>query len=164
MQVVYRKIGTTGEHHLKRNKPDSTKTSIACFCIMRQIWGKRDPKVKGTIMDVKGDGGAGIGDTRTLSQLRLCCYDETSWPKANWGGRSLLAYTSTSPLIVGENQDRNSSRAQTWRQELMQRPWRGATYLLALHGLLSLLSYRTQDHCYPGWHHPQWTGPSFINH
>ena len=28
----------------------------------------------------------------------------------------------------------------------MQRPWKGAAYWLALHGLLSLLSYRTQDH------------------
>jgi hypothetical protein len=31
-------------------------------------------------------------------------------------------------------------------QELMQRPWRDAAYWLAPHGLLSLLSYRTQDH------------------
>jgi hypothetical protein len=28
----------------------------------------------------------------------------------------------------------------------MQRPWRDAAYWLAPHGLLSLLSYRTQDH------------------
>jgi hypothetical protein len=28
----------------------------------------------------------------------------------------------------------------------MQRPWRGATYWFAPHGLFSLLSYRTQDH------------------
>ena len=28
----------------------------------------------------------------------------------------------------------------------MQRPWRGAAYWLAFHGLLSLLSYRAQDH------------------
>ena len=28
----------------------------------------------------------------------------------------------------------------------MQRPWRSAAYCLAPHGLLSLLSYRTQDH------------------
>jgi len=31
-------------------------------------------------------------------------------------------------------------------QELMQRPWRDVTYWLASPGLLSLLSYRTQDH------------------
>jgi hypothetical protein len=28
----------------------------------------------------------------------------------------------------------------------MQRPWSDAAYRLALHGLLSLLSYSTQDH------------------
>jgi hypothetical protein len=28
----------------------------------------------------------------------------------------------------------------------MQRPWRGAAYWLAPHGLPSLLSYRTQSH------------------
>ena len=38
------------------------------------------------------------------------------------------------------------NRAGAWRQELMQRPWRGAAYWLALYDLLSLLSYRTQNH------------------
>jgi hypothetical protein len=32
------------------------------------------------------------------------------------------------------------------KQELMQRPWRDVTYWLASPGLLSLLSYRTQDY------------------
>ena len=36
--------------------------------------------------------------------------------------------------------------AGTWRQALMQRPWRDAAYWLVLHGLLSLLSYRIQDY------------------
>jgi hypothetical protein len=49
-------------------------------------------------------------------------------------------------FITKESQDRNSPRAGTWRQELMQRPWRGAVYWLASPGLLSLLSYRTQDY------------------
>ena len=40
----------------------------------------------------------------------------------------------------------NSSKAGTWRQELMQRPWRGAAYWLAPHSLLSPLSYRTPNH------------------
>jgi hypothetical protein len=37
-------------------------------------------------------------------------------------------------------------RARIWRQELMQKPPRAAAYWFALHGLLSLLPYRTQDH------------------
>jgi hypothetical protein len=59
--------------------------------------------------------------------------------------RVYLSYASISLLITEGNQDRNSSRAETWRQEPMQRPWRGAAYWLASPGLLSLLSYRTQD-------------------
>jgi hypothetical protein len=35
---------------------------------------------------------------------------------------------------------------QVRKQELMQRPWRDVHYWLASPGLLSLLSYRTQDH------------------
>ena len=39
-----------------------------------------------------------------------------------------------------------SGQAETWRQGLMQRPWKGATGWLVLHGLLSLLSYAQQGH------------------
>jgi hypothetical protein len=35
---------------------------------------------------------------------------------------------------------------QVRKQELMQRPWRNVSYWLAFPGLLSLLSYRTQDY------------------
>jgi hypothetical protein len=35
---------------------------------------------------------------------------------------------------------------QVRKQELMQRPWREVLYWLASPGLLSLLSYRTQDY------------------
>jgi hypothetical protein len=35
---------------------------------------------------------------------------------------------------------------QIRKQELMQRPWRDVPYWLASPGLLSLLSYRTQDY------------------
>jgi hypothetical protein len=44
--------------------------------------------------------------------------------------RVSLASTSTSVFLKG-SQDRNSSRAGTWRQVLMQRPQRGAAYWLA---------------------------------
>jgi hypothetical protein len=42
--------------------------------------------------------------------------------------RVCLAYTSTSQSITERSQDRNSSRTETWRQELIQRPWMGAVY------------------------------------
>jgi hypothetical protein len=35
---------------------------------------------------------------------------------------------------------------QVSKQELMQRPWRDVSYWLTFPGLLSLLSYRTQDY------------------
>jgi hypothetical protein len=38
------------------------------------------------------------------------------------------AYTFISLVIIKGYQDRNSNRAGTWRQELIQRPWRGAAY------------------------------------
>jgi len=75
----------------------------------------------------------------------------------------LLACKSTSLFTNGGSQDRNSHRAGTWRQELMQRPWRGAAYWLALHGLLSLLSYRTRTTS-PGMASPAMGWPSYINH
>jgi hypothetical protein len=37
-------------------------------------------------------------------------------------------------------------KAGTWRQELVQRPWRNVAYWLTPHALLNLLSDSTQDH------------------
>ena len=56
------------------------------------------------------------------------------------------------------SEGRNSNRAGTWRQELMQRPWMSAAYWFDFHGLLSLFCYRTQDH------QPRVAGPSNVNH
>jgi hypothetical protein len=52
-------------------------------------------------------------------------------------------------FITNRSQDRNSHREGILRQELMQRPWKGAAYWIASPSLLSLLSYRTQDY-HPG--------------
>ena len=41
--------------------------------------------------------------------------------------RVYLVYT----FIIEASQDRYSNRTGAWRQELMQRPWRGAAYWLA---------------------------------
>jgi hypothetical protein len=42
---------------------------------------------------------------------------------------------------------------------------RDAAYWLATHGLLSFLSYRTQDHQpTQRWHHPQLAGPFLIGY
>jgi hypothetical protein len=47
---------------------------------------------------------------------------------------------------------------QVRKQELMQRPWRDVSFWLASPGLLSLLSYRTQD--YHPRNGPTYKGPS----
>ena len=60
--------------------------------------------------------------------------------------RVYLAYASLSLFIKKGSQDRNTNRAGTWREKMMQRLWRGATYWLAHHSLLSLFSYRTPGH------------------
>jgi hypothetical protein len=56
-----------------------------------------------------------------------------------------LAYTSILLLIIKGSQD-GTQTAGVWRQELAQRLSKGTAYWLVPHGLLSLLSYRTQDH------------------
>jgi hypothetical protein len=42
--------------------------------------------------------------------------------------RVYSAYIFTLLFITKGSQDRNSHRAGTWRQELRQRPWKGAVY------------------------------------
>jgi hypothetical protein len=77
--------------------------------------------------------------------------------------RIYSAYTSTLLFITKGSQDRITHRAGTWRQELMQRPWRDVPYWLASPGLLSLLSYRTQG-CQPrdGTTHNELGSPPLI--
>jgi hypothetical protein len=65
--------------------------------------------------------------------------------KASWGGKSLFGLHFHTLLFVTEgNQDKNSHRAGFWEQKMMQRPWKVVALWFASHGLLSLLSYRTQ--------------------
>jgi hypothetical protein len=45
--------------------------------------------------------------------------------------RVYSAYISTLLFINKGSQDRNSQRAGTWRQELMQRPWRDVLFWFA---------------------------------
>jgi hypothetical protein len=53
---------------------------------------------------------------------------------------------------------------QVRKQELIQKPWRDVTYWLASPGLLSLLSYRTQDyHPRDGTTH-NGLGPPTLDH
>jgi hypothetical protein len=51
---------------------------------------------------------------------------------------------------------------QVRKQEMMQRPWRDVPYWLASPGLLSLLSYRTQD--YQPRDGPTHKGPFPLDH
>jgi hypothetical protein len=53
-------------------------------------------------------------------------------------GFILLTVSYEKQFIIKSSECKNSIRAGTWRQELMQRPWRGAASWLAPHGLLSL--------------------------
>lgn len=60
----------------------------------------------------------------------------TAWLKATWERKGLFHLTVVVPS-GGEG------RAETWRQEQKQRPWRNAAYWLVLHGSLSFLSWTT---------------------
>jgi len=50
---------------------------------------------------------------------------KTPGPKAIWGGKGLFC----SQFIIKSSEGRNSFRAGSWRQELMQRSWRGSGLL-----------------------------------
>jgi hypothetical protein len=113
-----------------------------------------------------GDGS--MGKIRSLCKydvlVRILLLQQNTMIKTQVGEeRVYLAYTSRSQSIIGRSQDRNSSRAGTWRQKLIQRPWRMLLTGLLPHGLLSLLFYRTQDHQPKGWHHLPWAGLSLTN-
>jgi hypothetical protein len=82
--------------------------------------------------------------------------------KATWEGKGSFGLYF---LITAHHQrksGRNLNRAGSWRQELMQRPYKMLlTYCLVPPGLLILLSYSTQSHSpgddttHNGLSHPQ---------
>jgi hypothetical protein len=53
---------------------------------------------------------------------------------------------------------------QVRKQELMQRPWRDAANWLACLGLLTFLSYRTQEYQPRDGTTNHWAGPSHFDH
>jgi hypothetical protein len=67
-----------------------------------------------------------------------------------WGGGSFNWFTiphhGSSLEEVGRIQNRNLRRTEFWKQELMQKLWRGVTYKFVSHGLLILLSPKTQNY------------------
>jgi hypothetical protein len=60
--------------------------------------------------------------------------------------RVYSAYIATLIFLTKGNQDRDSQKTGTWRQELMQRPWRSSAYWIASLGLFSLFSYGSQGY------------------
>jgi hypothetical protein len=63
--------------------------------------------------------------------------------KARWRGKSLFGLYFHITINHERKSGQNSSRAGTWRQDLMQRPWKLlAAYGLFLPGLLSLPSFK----------------------
>ena len=47
--------------------------------------------------------------------------------KASWRGKGLFGLHFHIAVHIEGSQDRNTNRTGTWKQELMQRPWRDGT-------------------------------------
>jgi hypothetical protein len=87
----------------------------------------------------------------TCLSLGFYGWGETSWhteeERVDW------THSSIEQFITESSKGRNSSRAGTWRQELMQRPWGGllTALLLVAYSACFLMKPRTTS---SGWHHP----------
>lgn len=66
--------------------------------------------------------------------------------KSSLARKGFVWLTFPDHCITERHGVRNSSRAGTWRQELMQRPQRNTAYWLAVPGLLASHFYRAGDH------------------
>lgn len=79
----------------------------------------------------------GSHDSELMSVLFvIACFQMvwyTPWPKPTWWKKFHFVYISRSQCFftVGD-QGRNSSRAETWRQKLLQRPWKSTGFLLMI--------------------------------
>ena len=106
-----------------------------CRCGDRETW-------------VKGNGGnPPYSPSVTCVFLRVSTVVmKTPSPKVIWGERGLFHLHFQAQSTSEEVRTGTQNRAGTWRQELVQRPWKSAAYWLTPHGQLSLLSYRTQNH------------------
>jgi hypothetical protein len=69
----------------------------------------------------------------------LKCCDKTLWPK-QLGEERVFILPDCLCKSITEGSQNEEFWVGTWRQELMQRPWRSSAYWLAACGLLSLFS------------------------
>lgn len=95
-------------------------------------------------------------------KVSTCCDETPCMSKQPGKERLYSTYASTLQFIIKGGQDKNSSKVGTWKQDLMQRTWRGAAYWLAYHGLLSLLSIELWITS-PGMAHLRGPPPSVAN-
>ena len=86
-----------------------------------------------------------------LSQGFYSC-TKHHYQEASWGGNIAVHHQRKSGLEL----------KQARKQELVQRPWRDVLYWLISTGLLSMLSYRTQD--YQPRDGTTHNGPSPLDH
>jgi len=77
--------------------------------------------------------------------------------EASWGGKGLFSLHFH--IAVHHQRKSGLELKQVRKQELKQRPWKGAAYWLAPLACSAcfLIEPRTTTE---GWHHPQWTGSS----
>ena len=92
--------------------------------------------------------------------VRVFIPAQTSWPRSKLGRKGFIWLTL--PYCCSSPRKSGLELKQVRKQELMQRPWRDVLYWLASPGLLSLLSYRTQD--YQPRDGPTHKGPFPLDH
>jgi hypothetical protein len=80
--------------------------------------------------------------------------------EASWGGKGLFSLHFH--IAVHHCKNSGQKLKQVKKQELMQRTWKNVFYWFASPGLLSLLSYRTQD--YQTRDCPTHKGPFPLDH